>query len=231
MLDIWTIDLKDLSPEASSYIHSLLTPAERDRAQRYASQAKRQSFALARGIVRDVLSRYVALPAQDLVFTLTSRGKPELDIHNQRAPFFNLSHSQSYVCLAVSLNRRVGVDIEVMDKDLPKLDKIASFAFAPPEVEALATYPPALRVHSFYTLWTSKEAYAKGTGEGLSRLRSISCRIRYGPSSLQVQGIHGAPDWRLHHFQPVPHIQGTAAVEGKGSVLITYSSTLMHIKD
>ena len=227
MVDIWTIDLKAIDQTAFLYIDSLLHPDELTRAQRYASPQKRRDFALARGFLRHVLSRYVSTPAQDLVFTLSPQGKPALVTPKQRAPFFNLSHSRNYVCLAVSPNRRVGVDIEVLDKDIQRLDKIASFAFSDPEVQALSTYPATSRREAFYTLWTAKEAYVKGTGEGLTRLRNISCRIHCAWKSLIVQGINGEDSWRLHHFQPWPHVQGAVATEGRGSVLIRYKGELM----
>ncbi|MFO7803379.1 MAG: 4'-phosphopantetheinyl transferase superfamily protein [Desulfovermiculus sp.] len=222
MLDIWTFDLKNISQETERFVGSLLSPDEKARSKRYALWEKGRDFALARGIARHVLSGYVATPARDLVFTLSSHGKPQLATHNVQAPFFNLSHSRSYVCLAISPNRRVGVDIEVKDKDVQRLDKIASFAFSAPEVHALSTYPETSRRNAFYTLWTAKEAYVKGTGEGLTRLRNISCRIRCAWRSLIVQGINGDDNWRLHHFQPWPHVQGTAAMEGNGSVLIVH---------
>ena len=222
MLDIWTFDLKDISRETERFVRSLLTPDETARAQHYALPEKGRDFALARGLVRHVLSGYVPTPAQDLLFTLNSHGKPELATHNGPALFFNLSHSRSYVCLAISPNRRVGVDIEVRDKDIQKLDKIASFAFSDPEVQALSAYPATFRREAFYTLWTAKEAYVKGTGEGLTRLRNISCRIRCPGHYLIAQGINGDDNWRLHHFQPWPHVQGTVAMEGRGSVLIVH---------
>jgi 4'-phosphopantetheinyl transferase len=177
---------------------------------------------LARGILRHVLSRYVSTPAQDLVFTLSPQGKPELATPKQRALFFNLSHSKNYVCLAVSPNRQVGVDIEVMNKDIHRLDRIASFAFSDPEVHALSTYSATSRRDAFYTLWTAKEAYVKGTGEGLTKLKNISCRFRLPLRSLIVQGINRDQKWRLHHFQPWPHVQGTVALEGQGSVLVVH---------
>ena len=76
-----------------------------------------------------------------------------------------LSHCSGYVVAAVSENGRVGIDVETDGGRDPSVD--ADF-LTPSELAWLCDAgPPDGR--SAIRLWTLKEAYVKGTGEGLAR--------------------------------------------------------------
>jgi len=93
-------------------------------------------------------------------------GKPYLP----EGPFFNLSHSGDYVCLAVSESSTVGIDIEQhRSEDFLSLGKTA---FHADEIDFLEKEPTAER---FFTIWTLKESYAKMVGTGFSVEPSSFC--------------------------------------------------------
>jgi len=69
--------------------------------------------------------------------------------------------------VAVALGRKVGVDIECLNRDLNVLE-IAQRFFSPTERHAIEVLPGALRRDAFFACWTRKEAFVKARGEGLS---------------------------------------------------------------
>lgn len=84
-------------------------------------------------------------------------GKPYFE--NPEAPFFNLSHSGSYV-LCATADCEIGADIQEMRA--ADFTKAAEYAFCKEESDWVKQ-----DLHRFYQLWTGKEAYGKMTGEGL----------------------------------------------------------------
>ncbi len=93
-------------------------------------------------------------------------GKPFLS----NGLFFNISHSEKYVCVAFS-NTCIGVDIEIV-KPL-KVDGLLHF-FHQDEQDYMQSSQGKL--DTFYTIWTRKEAYLKAKGVGLSEsLNKVSC--------------------------------------------------------
>jgi 4'-phosphopantetheinyl transferase len=61
----------------------------------------------------------------------------------------------------------VGVDVEEIQASAD-VDGIAARFFSPGEQRALASVAPAQRTAACFQCWTRKEAYGKGTGDGLS---------------------------------------------------------------
>ena len=76
---------------------------------------------------------------------------------------FNISHSGGYVMCAMTLNNKLGIDVEEI-KDI----QLTGFEsqFSPAEWLAILQTENAL--YSFYTLWTRKEAFLKAIGTGIT---------------------------------------------------------------
>lgn len=78
---------------------------------------------------------------------------------------FNISHSGSYVCCAVS-DSEVGIDIEKISSSII-IDNYKPF-FSVAEWEQINS-DEKKRLDNFYSLWTLKESYLKKIGTGLSK--------------------------------------------------------------
>lgn len=96
-------------------------------------------------------------------------GKPELE-----GIFFNLSHSEDYVVLAVA-EKKVGVDIEKISKPREGLEKRL---FTQSEVEYLQQQKEDRKWKEFYRIWTAKESFVKMTGEGIAQGLD-NCEIQF----------------------------------------------------
>lgn len=111
------------------------------------------------------LLKYYYLPAMlnkrptDLDIKINSYGKPY--IHNCPEVNFNISHCGEYVILAVSWAKKIGVDIELIDKNIDLT--IKSIIFSDTEASLIKNYT------DFFVLWTKMEAYLKCLGFGFAR--------------------------------------------------------------
>ncbi|MEO6637125.1 MAG: 4'-phosphopantetheinyl transferase superfamily protein [Ginsengibacter sp.] len=75
---------------------------------------------------------------------------------------FNISHSGKYVVCAISTSAKIGIDIEEI-KEIPLTD--FTDQFSTDEMKNISNADNSM--HSFYSLWTKKEAFLKAIGTGL----------------------------------------------------------------
>ncbi len=146
-------------------LERLLAADELKRANRFVFARDRQSFVVAHGLLRLVLAHYLEQDPRRLQFVYGAHGKPAL-IVNPSAIFFNISHSGDRILMAVGRGSEVGVDIERVDAGLACEGVSGGFSRA--EQCALAKVSPDKLLNAFFKCWTSKEAYIKGIGEGLT---------------------------------------------------------------
>ncbi|HKP36653.1 MAG TPA: 4'-phosphopantetheinyl transferase superfamily protein [Pyrinomonadaceae bacterium] len=210
---IWKIDLRC---ESTGEMNASLSPDEHDRAARFHFERDRQRFRIARASLRMILSRYLNLAPEDLVFATTEYGKPFLTNPQAAGLIFNLSHSQDFALLAVTREREVGIDIEFMRSDFATSD-VAEHFFSVAEVYTFSGLDPDLRTLAFFNCWTRKEAYIKARGEGLSMpLDSFDVSLTPGLPVALLQNRLDPADvsrWSLHELSPAPSYAAAIAVE------------------
>jgi 4'-phosphopantetheinyl transferase len=173
----------------------------------------RSHFMAARGILRELLGAYLGSSPAKVQFSYGNYGKPALEAITAGPSLqFNLSHSGGLAVYALSLKRRLGIDVEQIRPQLVGED-IARRYFAVRELADLQALPPELRAQGFLLCWTRKEAYIKAQGAGLSiPLDSFTVSLTPGRSE-ELQVADGA-QWTLRSFEPSPsHV---AAVVGEG---------------
>jgi 4'-phosphopantetheinyl transferase len=163
---VWRARL-ELDPQEFDRLQLTLSPDELGRAARFHFSRDRQHFIAARGILRDILSRYLVRSPAELDFCYSSFGKPKLAADCSADGLrFNLSHSGHIALYAVARQRELGIDVERIE---PKFadDGIAEKFFSRNEVAKLRSLPTSARLHAFFNCWTRKEAYVKARGAGL----------------------------------------------------------------
>ena len=166
---VWLCDL-DAARQLGAPRRFVLSANERARADRLRSPLLRRRFVARCMLVRHVLGPLVGVSPEALAFETTANGKPRLVppvLH------FNLSHSENVLALAVALDRRVGVDIEVVEPGVDVL-AIAEVQFTAGEVEWLRALPPEQQQPAFYRLWTREEAISKVSGQGIASPRAAT---------------------------------------------------------
>ena len=149
-------------------LRGTLSEDELLRAERFRFSRDRSKFIAARGILREILSRYLCLPPTLLRFGYNAFGKPELcEEVGGATTRFNLSHAGEIALYAVAAGREVGVDVEFVREDVACAEIAADF-FSRREAAALLALPADVRTRAFFNCWTRKEAYIKAHGAGLS---------------------------------------------------------------
>ncbi|MEN6606722.1 MAG: 4'-phosphopantetheinyl transferase superfamily protein [Bryobacteraceae bacterium] len=214
---VWRAALDVSARELERLVRSL-SEEEQARARRYIVESARVHFAAARGILRDILSRYLGLPPAEIRFTYGKSGKPALAGEiNTAALRFNLSHSHGFALYAVTCGRETGIDIEKVRPE-PSASQIAERFFSPCEAAALRELPPELVPAGFFLCWTRKEAYIKACGEGLyMNLKNFDVSLTPGePAKLLAvrDDASEASRWSLMDLKPHPHYTAALAVEG-----------------
>ncbi|MBC8427729.1 4'-phosphopantetheinyl transferase superfamily protein [bacterium] len=164
---VWRASLDLPAAQAQSLQHTLATEELR-RAERYYFQKDRKHFIVARGLLRDILGRYLKMEPGLLRFCYNPYGKPGLagDTGGETL-CFNVSHSHGLALYAVTRDRAVGVDVEFIRPDLATED-IAERFFSPREVAVFRALSANMKPEAFFNCWTRKEAYIKARGKGLS---------------------------------------------------------------
>jgi len=199
-------------------LHAILAADEQQRAARFHADRDRDSYIVARGVLRTLLGHYVQRPPQELRFSYNLYGKPALEAPPDRAPLcFNLSHSHNLVLYAVTYGRDVGIDIEYVRPDFAR-DQIAEQFFSPRENVELHALTHVQHTIGFFNCWTRKEAYIKARGQGLSLpLDQFDVSLTPGAPAALLQ-TRDIPDeaarWSLWELHPSPGYIAALAVEG-----------------
>jgi 4'-phosphopantetheinyl transferase len=163
---VWRTSL-DLAVSGVARLRQVLSPDERERADRFHFETDRRRGVIGRGYLRLLLGQILNFPASKLQFEYDEFGKPSLTPKREPPLKFNVSHSGDFVLIAIAIGRAVGVDVERIRTDLDPVD-IAAHFFSANECKILASLVGSDQYEAFFACWTRKEAYLKAKGIGLS---------------------------------------------------------------
>jgi 4'-phosphopantetheinyl transferase len=110
---VWRADLAAVSEDVAE----ALSDDEHRRALRIAGDGARRDWRRARGVLRELLGRYLQCDAAAVRLTVGAHGKPELADADERPLFFNLSHSGELALYAFALEAPIGVDVQVARRE------------------------------------------------------------------------------------------------------------------
>jgi 4'-phosphopantetheinyl transferase len=156
---------------------------------------------------REILSSYLGVAPAQLRFRAGEHGKPALA--DPPVPLrFNASASGGLGLLGVSAAGEVGVDIEVIRRELD-WRPLAADCFTRAESMALLSLARHAGRNAFFRCWTRKEAYVKARGEGLSLPLD-----GFEVSLDRAGGAERVGAWWVREVDPAPGY--AAAVAGDG---------------
>ncbi len=125
------------------------------------NENRKLSILISQGFAKDKISEEYNIPKEDIIFSVSDRGKPYCKSHPYI--YFSLSHSSNLVALAIS-DKEVGIDIE---KLRPAKDSLINRVCTKNEIDTiLHSENPHIK---FTEIWTKKEAYLKALGTGIDR--------------------------------------------------------------
>jgi 4'-phosphopantetheinyl transferase len=211
-LDVWIADLKR-APRDFRGLRGTLSPDEVERAAKFHFSRDRDRFIAARGILRDILARYLGRSPGVLRFCYGPFGKPALAEDFDSNLLFNLSHSDNMALYAIACNSKIGVDLERIDASFVK-DGIDQKFFSPIEVAELRSLPASARLRAFFNCWTRKEAYVKAVGGGL-QISLQSFDVSLAPDEDAAFLSERESGWSLRALPVGNDYAAAVAVEGK----------------
>lgn len=212
---VWQASLL-LDADTIGALRDTLSPDERDRADRFHFRRHRDQFTAARGILRSIIGRYLAIAPELIRFDHGEHGKPALAVRldSPGGLRFNLSHADGVALVAFTRHREIGVDVERIREDASTLE-IAERFFSAGEVSALREVQQARRAEAFFNCWTRKEAYIKALGAGLSHdLGGFTVSVGTEAALLHVNEPAMSGTWTLVSMMPTPGYVGAVAVSG-----------------
>ncbi|HEY89984.1 MAG TPA: 4'-phosphopantetheinyl transferase superfamily protein [Thermoflexia bacterium] len=208
-------------------LHAILSPAEQSRAARLRFPAPRTRFILARGLLRELLGRYLDVPPAELRFSYNPHGKPTLATPAHAWLHFNLSHSEEMVLLAFTSDRPLGVDVEQIHP-VQKMERLVERFFSPAERVAFRALPDGQREAAFFAGWTRKEAYIKGRGLGLA-LPLHQFDVTLEPQKARLLADRQTPAavgrWTLRSLDFIPGYAAALAVRGEIAEIVRWADS------
>ena len=207
---VWKSDLRRAAQYTGDF-HALLSEDERQRAAAFTRAWQYNQFVIGRGMLREILGRYLGVHGHDLRFCYGLRGKPALVMDVGSAPlYFNVAHSGERLVLAVTRIGEIGADIERLRGDID-VESMARRICTPHERARWRTLPPSRRPQALLRYWTRKEAYLKATGQGLAQRLS---ELDVGAARPRGAACEGRHDWSLHDLEAGGDYVAAIAVAG-----------------
>ncbi|MDR5856733.1 4'-phosphopantetheinyl transferase superfamily protein [Caballeronia sp. LZ050] len=160
---LWLIDI-DLNAPLPALDEGVLQADERERTRRFLRHGDAARFVTMRATLRRLLAADVGIPAAMLPLFSDANGRPVLGMRN--GPDFNVSHSGAHGLIAISFERRVGVDIEEARQAFDWRELQATVLHAEDQ-RVIDAMPQADQLDAFLACWTAKEAVLKAHGVGI----------------------------------------------------------------
>jgi 4'-phosphopantetheinyl transferase len=210
-IHVWAVRLEDVTVDLDCG-HDLFSPEERERAARFKFDRDRRRYLVAHVALHDILCRYAGIDPVGFSFDIGANGKPRLpQALGSSGVEFNLSHSNEMALVAVCHKREVGVDIEYAKEDF-EFQEVAERFFTAREVTAMRGLPARLQRQAFFKCWTSKEAFLKAKGTGLSgALDEVKIALT---AAEQVRITADVPGWSLSELEPIDGYEAALVVAG-----------------
>ncbi len=223
-VDVWTVDVGSGVSFCDSEVNNILSREEVGRARRFRFEKDARRFLYRRLALRKILSRYFCQRAEKLVFRSNENGKPWV-VNDREISIswkFNFSHSGDIAMLALVRDHEVGIDVEYSCKPLPDLYEVLEVVCSRMEFEQFCGLPESRHQEVFYKIWTTKEAYLKALGTGLSR-EPDTVHLKIGRTGDDVELIFDNSEkigWQFISFVPRQDYLTTLALRSDSKIEI-----------
>jgi 4'-phosphopantetheinyl transferase len=172
----------------------VLSESELARAARFGRPELRDRYIVGRATLRTILGNALGIEPARIVIVRGRRGRPLVEGGQVD---FNVSHTRARAIFAMTVDARVGVDIEHRDRAL-NVEGVARKFMSPAEQALLERLDGDARRHALLRLWTCKEAMSKATGDALSApFRKLDVVLEPAPALRDGPQPYDPGHWRL----------------------------------
>ncbi|WP_051271243.1 4'-phosphopantetheinyl transferase family protein [Shimazuella kribbensis] len=198
-VDLWLFSIDPQDYKNNKFL-SILSIEEQEKAAKFHFSSDREKFVISHGIMRQLLSSYLACDPQEIQYEKNAYGKPSLSSPSSYV-HFNLSHSSQLGALAVS-SHPIGVDIEYIHV-LDDYVSLTKHFLSEKESKYFRDLESRDQKTAFYRAWTIKEAYIKAIGMGLSYpIEQVTMSINERAQLLEDRSNPSNIDkWSLYCFE------------------------------
>ncbi|MEM6469265.1 MAG: 4'-phosphopantetheinyl transferase superfamily protein [Planctomycetota bacterium] len=194
---------------------SVLSPSERESADRFRRVTNRNQHIIGRAMARVLLGGDAVAP-QAVTFGVGKHGKPTVEGPPEAAQPFNIAHTDGLVVCGIGSGEidLVGVDVETLSRQTSP--ELAERYFSVPEREYLESLDAVSRQSAFLRIWTLKEAFIKAIGTGLHTPLSDFAFREIDSESPTIdfirEGLNDGRTWKFVCFQPRPEFIASVAI-------------------
>ena len=218
---VWRTEISIVEPNKAALL-ACLSADEKQRADRMRIDENKLQYIVGRAALRNILASYLDTTYDKILFDYGPQKKPAFANQDVLPPDqrieFNLSHSHQIILIAFTRNRPIGIDVEYKETERAD-EKIAKRYFSPAEFAALSGLEAADRIAGFYRCWTSKEAFVKALGDGLTFPLDVF-DVALADQQRRILAIRNAQenpeDWSLKALGVGQDYEATCAVKGTG---------------
>lgn len=139
-----------------------LNTEENKRSERYYHTKDKERFIICRALLKYCICRHTGQDISTVILKKDTNKKPYL--LNYNSLYFNVTHAGDFALIAIACSP-VGIDIERLDTNFD-YNEIVKNVCNKQELDALERSENVK--HTFYKLWTRKEAIVKATGLGIT---------------------------------------------------------------
>nr|WP_013933261.1 4'-phosphopantetheinyl transferase superfamily protein [Pseudoalteromonas sp. SANK 73390]CBK62709.1 tmlN [Pseudoalteromonas sp. SANK 73390] len=220
-IHVWFVCDQQLScPKLLRDYHSILNVDELAQYKRFHYDSHRHQYLVTRALVKSTLSRYYPqISPKQWRFNKSRYGKPAILNHVDTPLYFNISHTNGLVTLALTRENEIGVDIEWTQRHR-NIAEVAKHYFSPPEIKALQEMAAPQRHIYFFELWTLKEAYIKACGQGMS-IPLNQFHFQRSKQHIDIRYTQPTPlsneCYQFWQFQFAANYQGALAIKSKSN--------------
>ena len=160
---IYMLPVTDIWTKKDEMLLSYVSPKRKDKILKYTHIIDRKLSLYAALLARLGISQLTGISSSELDFTKDLNKKPFL--LNDPSLYFSFSHTRNFILCSISKDSDTGADVEKL-KTAPL--EVMKRVFHPDEIAFVEDAPEELRDIRFFTIWTSKEAFVKFLGTGLT---------------------------------------------------------------
>ncbi len=209
---VWMTEVST-SRDALPFLEPCLDAQDRERAARFHFAEDRARYVLGRGLARNILGRYLSQKPETIEPAFTERGQPYFP--GDETMRFSITHARDLVAVALTARARVGIDIECMERKL-NLEGVAERILSAEDFREFEALPEQEKVVAFFRIWTRKEAYLKGTGDGITialKKIAVSMHAEEIGTIADARDEAGAKKWRMHALALPANYMGCVACD------------------
>lgn len=191
---IWLANLQDLTSEIPQF-RQLLDSREVGKADRFHFPVDTNRYITGRAMLKMVLARYLSVKPEQVTISLGKKNKPYFR-DSRRPVYFNLSHSGTFVVMALSFRNYLGIDVEEIKLNID-FDGVINKCFNQHEQAVIYSKEENIH-HNFYTFWTRKESLLKAAGIGL--IDDLKLLDMTGAATITPSVTKKYPGWFDQNF-------------------------------